>query len=81
MRWVEAIGHWVPQGRRARARERCAAVQEIAEWLEKLGMSECGALAENRVDLLELPDSPIRMKDLGIPLLEPSATNASYCIH
>jgi hypothetical protein len=56
-------------------------VQEIAEWLEKLGMSECGALAENRVDLLVLPDSPIRMKDLGIPLLEPSATNASYCIH
>jgi SAM domain (Sterile alpha motif) len=36
---------------------RCAAVQEIADWLDKLGMSEYAQrFAENRIDFSVLPD-------------------------
>jgi SAM domain (Sterile alpha motif)/Adenylate and Guanylate cyclase catalytic domain len=41
----------------ARCVGECAAVQEIAEWLDKLGMSEYAQrFTENRIDLSVLPD-------------------------
>jgi class 3 adenylate cyclase len=45
-------------------------VQEIADWLEKLGMSEYAQrFAENRIDLSVLPDlTDQHLKDLGIAL-------------
>ena len=48
----------------------CAAVQQIADWLEKLGMSEYAAcFAENKIDtavLRYLSDQDL--KDMGVPL-------------
>jgi hypothetical protein len=48
----------------------CAAVQQIADWLEKLGMSEHAAcFAENKIDtavLRYLSDQDL--KDMGVPL-------------
>ena len=39
------------------ARCWCAAMQQISDWLEKLGMSEYAErFAENRIDLSVLPD-------------------------
>jgi hypothetical protein len=45
-------------------------MQQIAEWLEKLGMSEYAQrFAENRIDLSVLPElTDQHLKDLGIPL-------------
>jgi hypothetical protein len=45
-------------------------VQEIAEWLEKLGMSEYALrFAENRIDFFALPDlTDSDLKDLGVVL-------------
>jgi hypothetical protein len=45
-------------------------VREIADWLEKLGMSEYAQrFAENRIDLSVLPDlTDQHLKDLGIAL-------------
>ena len=47
-----------------------AAMQQIAEWLEKLGMSEYAQrFAENRIDFSVLPDlTDQHLKDLGIAL-------------
>jgi hypothetical protein len=52
----------------ARCAGECAAVQEIAEWLEKLGMSEYAQrFAENRIDLSVLPDLTDQdLKKLGV---------------
>jgi hypothetical protein len=48
----------------------CAAVQQIADWLEKLGMSEYAQrFAENRIDFSALPDlTDNDLKDLGVVL-------------
>src|ERR1700758_4551237 len=45
-------------------------MQEIADWLEKLGMSEYAqGFAENRIDLAVLPDLTDQdLKDLGVVL-------------
>jgi class 3 adenylate cyclase len=45
-------------------------MQEIADWLEKLGMSEYAqCFAENRIDLVVLPElSDQDLKDLGVVL-------------
>ena len=45
-------------------------MQQIANWLEKLGMSEYAQrFAENRIDLSVLPDlTDQHLKDLGIAL-------------
>jgi hypothetical protein len=45
-------------------------MQQIAEWLEKLGMSEYGQLfAENRIDLSVLPDLTDQdLEKLGVVL-------------
>ena len=45
-------------------------MQQIADWLEKLGMSEYAErFAENRIDLSVLPDlTDQHLKDLGIAL-------------
>src|SRR5215472_4285185 len=47
-----------------------AAMQQIADWLKKLGMSEYAQrFAENRIDLSVLPDlTDLHLKDLGLPL-------------
>ena len=43
-------------------------MQQIADWLEKLGMSEyAGRFAENRIDFSVLPDLTDQdLKDLGV---------------
>ena len=48
----------------------CAAVHQIADWLEKLGMSEyTQRFAENRIDFSALPDlTDNDLKDLGVVL-------------
>src|SRR5580704_17414494 len=45
-------------------------MQKIADWLEKLGMSEYAKLfAEDRIDFSVLPDlTDQHLKDLGLPL-------------
>ena len=45
-------------------------MQQIADWLEKLGMSEYAQrFAENRIDFSILPDlTDQHLKDLGLPL-------------
>jgi len=45
-------------------------VQEIGDWLEKLGMSEYGeCFAENKIDLSVLPHLTDQdLKDIGVPL-------------
>ena len=45
-------------------------MQQIGDWLEKLGMSEYAQrFAENRIDFSVLPDLTDRhLKDLGLPL-------------
>jgi hypothetical protein len=45
-------------------------MQQIADWLEKLGMSEYAQrFAENRIDFSVLPDlTDQHLKDLGIAL-------------
>ena len=45
-------------------------MQQIADWLEKLGMSEyAGRFVENRIDISVLPDlTDQHLKDLGIAL-------------
>src|ERR1700730_5999478 len=45
-------------------------MQQIADWLEKLGMSEYALrFAENRIDFSVLPDlTDQHLKDLGLPL-------------
>jgi SAM domain (Sterile alpha motif) len=45
-------------------------VQEIGDWLEKLGMSEYGeCFAENNIDLSVLPHLTDQdLKDIGVPL-------------
>ena len=52
-------------------------MQQIADWLEKLGMSEYAQrFAENRIDLSVLPDlTDQHLKDIGIAL-GASAENA-----
>ena len=47
-----------------------AAMQQIADWLQKLGMSEYDqCFAENRIDFSVLPDlTDQHLKDLGIAL-------------
>ena len=47
-----------------------AAMQQIADWLQKLGMSEYAQrFAENRIDFSVLPDLTDQdLKDLGIAL-------------
>ena len=47
-----------------------AAMQQIADWLEKLGMSEYAErFAENRIDFSVLPElTDQHLKDLGIAL-------------
>ena len=51
-------------------RERVIAVQEVADWLGKLGMSEyADRFAENKIDvsvLRHLTDQDL--KDIGVPL-------------
>jgi hypothetical protein len=51
-------------------RERCAAVQEIPDWLEKLGMSEYAQrFAENDIDASVLPHlTDQSLKELGVSL-------------
>ena len=46
------------------------AVQQIADWLEKLGMSEYAqSFAENDIDMAVLPDlTDQHLKDLGVSL-------------
>jgi hypothetical protein len=55
---------------RARPPQGCAAMQQIADWLEKLGMSEYALrFAENRIDFSVLADLTDQdLKDLGIVL-------------
>jgi class 3 adenylate cyclase len=45
-------------------------MQQVADWLEKLGMSECArCFDENRIDYSVLPDlTDQHLKDLGLPL-------------
>ena len=45
-------------------------MQQIADWLEKLGMSEYAQrFAENRIDFSVLPDlTDQHLNDLGLPL-------------
>ena len=45
-------------------------MQQIADWLEKLGMSEyAGRFAENRIDVSVLPDLTDQdLRDLGVVL-------------
>jgi SAM domain (Sterile alpha motif) len=45
-------------------------MQQIGDWLEKLGMSEYAQhFAENRIDFSVLPDlTDQHLKDLGLPL-------------
>jgi class 3 adenylate cyclase len=45
-------------------------MQQISDWLEKLGMSEYAQhFAENRIDFSVLPDlTDQHLKDLGLPL-------------
>jgi hypothetical protein len=45
-------------------------MQQIADWLEKLGMSEyVHRFAQNRIDFSVLPDlTDLHLKDLGLPL-------------
>jgi hypothetical protein len=45
-------------------------MQQIADWLKKLGMSEyTDRFVENRIDISILPDlTEQHLKDLGIPL-------------
>ena len=45
-------------------------MQQIADWLEKLGMSEYAhRFVENRIDFSVLPDlTDQHLKDLGLPL-------------
>src|SRR6516164_1201383 len=45
-------------------------MREIADWLEKLGMSEyADRFAENRIDFSVLPDlTDQHLRDLGLPL-------------
>src|ERR1700733_6147857 len=45
-------------------------MQQIADWLEKLGMSEyVQCFVENRIDFSVLPDlTDQHLKDLGLPL-------------
>ena len=45
-------------------------MQQIADWLQKLGMSEYAhRFAENRIDFSILPDlTDQHLKDLGLPL-------------
>jgi hypothetical protein len=45
-------------------------MQQIADWLKKLGMAECAErLAENRIDLSVLQDLTDQdLKDLGVVL-------------
>jgi SAM domain (Sterile alpha motif) len=45
-------------------------VQEIGDWLEKLGMSEYGeCFAQNKIDLSVLPHLTDQdLKDIGVPL-------------
>jgi class 3 adenylate cyclase len=47
-----------------------AAMQQIADWLKELGMSEyTGRFVENRIDISVLPDLTYQhLKDLGIVL-------------
>ena len=51
-------------------RGECAAVQEIAEWLDKLGMPEYGeCFAESKIDLSVLRHLTDQdLKDIGVPL-------------
>jgi class 3 adenylate cyclase len=53
-----------------RPSERCAAVQEIADWLEKLGMSEYAQrFAENGISVAALPHlTDHDLKDIGVLL-------------
>ena len=55
-----------------------AAMQQIADWLEKLGMSEYAErFAENRIDFSVLPELTDQdLKDLGV-VTRRSAENAS----
>jgi hypothetical protein len=50
-------------------RGRAAAMQQIADWLEKLGMPEYGeCFAENKIDLSVLPHLTDQdLKDIGVP--------------
>jgi hypothetical protein len=45
-------------------------MQQIADWLEKLGMPEYGeCFAENKIDLSVLPHLTDQdLKDIGVPL-------------
>jgi SAM domain (Sterile alpha motif) len=54
----------------ARSHRGAPAMQQIVEWLEKLGMSEyAGRFAESRIDFSVLPDlTDQHLKDLGLPL-------------
>jgi hypothetical protein len=47
-----------------------AALQQIVDWLEKLGMSEhAERFAENHIDMAVLPDlTDQHLKDLGVSL-------------
>jgi class 3 adenylate cyclase/predicted ATPase len=55
---------------RTTARPAVQAMQEISDWLKKLGMSEyTDRFVENRIDISVLPDlTDQRLKDLGIAL-------------
>jgi len=55
-------------------RGECVAVQEIAEWLDKLGMPEYGeCFAENKIDLSVLPHLTDQdLKDIGVPAIRES---------
>ena len=54
----------------ARCAGECAAVQEIGDWLEKLGMPEYGeCFDQNKIDLSVLPQLTDQdLKDVGVPL-------------
>ena len=53
-----------------------AAMQQIGDWLKKLGMSEYAKrFAENDIDMAVLPDlTDQHLKDLGVSLGKPTST-------
>jgi hypothetical protein len=57
----------------------CATVQEIGDWLEKLGMPEYReCFAENKIDLSVLPHLTDQdLKDIGVPLGQLAASPRS----
>jgi class 3 adenylate cyclase len=69
-KWSRALQSDILARQHRMVRERCAAVKEIADWLEQLGMSEYAQrFAENKIDVSVLPHLTDQdLKDIGVPL-------------